>query len=40
MTTSKILVTVLGAAAIVWVLWYFLATPGRPGTERSKPKPR
>ena len=38
MTTSKILVTVLGAAAIVWVLWYFLATPRRPGTERSKPK--
>lgn len=36
MTTSRILVTIAGAAAIVWVLWYFLATPG--GTERSKPK--
>ncbi len=38
MTTSKILVTVFGAAAIAWVLWYFLATPARRGTGRSKPK--
>ncbi len=64
MTASKLAVTVAGAAAIVWVLWYFLAapdgrrhkddtseapparsgpdttatTPGRPGTDRSRPK--
>ncbi len=42
MTTSKVLVTALGAAAIAWVLWYFLAAPAagpRPGTDRSEPKP-
>jgi hypothetical protein len=38
MTTAKILVTVAGAAAIVWVLWYFLATPGSSRAERSRPK--
>ena len=35
MTTAKVLVTVFGAAAIVWVLWYFLATPGPPRAGRS-----
>ena len=44
MTTSKVLVTALGAAAIAWVLWYFLAPPPpaggpRPGADRSGPKP-
>ncbi len=38
MTTSRILVTVAGAAAIVWVLWYFLALPGRSGADRGVPK--
>ena len=38
MTTSKVLVTVAGAAAIVWVLWYFLAAPASSGSERRKPK--
>lgn len=36
MTTAKLLVTVAGAAAIVWVLWYFLATPAAPGSVRSR----
>ena len=38
MTTSKLLVTLVGAAAIVWVLWYFLAAPRRPGAERARPR--
>jgi len=38
-TTSKLLVTLLGAAAIVWVLWYFLAAPRRPGAERRRSQP-
>jgi len=29
MPLDQILVTVGGAAAIVWVLWYFLASPDR-----------
>ena len=36
MTTSKLLVTLLGAAAIVWVLWYFLAAPRPGGAERRR----
>jgi len=28
---AKIVVTALGCAAIVWVLWYFLAPPKRRG---------
>ena len=39
MTTSKLLVTLLGAATIVWVLWYFLAAPRRPGAERHRARP-
>ncbi len=39
MTTAKLVVTLLGAAAIVWVLWYFLAAPRRPGAERRPPQP-
>jgi len=35
--TAKVLVTVFGAAAIVWVLWYFLATPRAPRPGRSTP---
>jgi len=35
--TAKVVVTVLGAAAIVWVLWYFLATPRPPRAGRSTP---
>jgi hypothetical protein len=27
MTVSKAVVTLVGLVAIVWVLWYFLATP-------------
>ena len=37
--TSKTLVTLVGAAAIVWVLWYFLAPPSRPGGRGSRPTP-
>jgi len=29
-------VTLLGAAAIVWVLWYFLGPPRRSGAERHR----
>ena len=39
MTTSKLLVTLLGAAAIVWVLWYFLAVPRRGGAAPRAPQP-
>jgi len=28
MTIARTLVTLIGLAAIVWVLWYFLAPPG------------
>jgi hypothetical protein len=28
MTVAKVLVTLAGLMAIVWVLWYFLAPPG------------
>jgi hypothetical protein len=28
-TAFKVLVTIVGLAAIVWVLWYFLAPPKR-----------
>jgi hypothetical protein len=39
MTIAKVLVTLAGVAAIVWVLWYFLAPVGparapRGGRER------
>jgi hypothetical protein len=27
LTASRLAVTLAGAAAIAWVLWYFLATP-------------
>jgi hypothetical protein len=33
-TLAKVLVTVLGAVAAVWVLWYFLA-PVAPPPERT-----
>ena len=38
MTSTEIVVTALGAVAIVWVLWYFLVSRGKavaasPGTE-------
>jgi len=29
MTTARIAVTLLGAVAIIWVLWYFLLPPRR-----------
>ncbi len=35
MTTARVLVTVLGVAAIVWVLWYFLAPLGPSRTARG-----
>jgi uncharacterized membrane protein (DUF106 family) len=28
MPISKLIVTLVGLAAIIWVLWYFLASPG------------
>ncbi len=31
MTTAKTLVTLVGLAAIAWVLWYFLALPRSAG---------
>ncbi len=30
MLIARIVVTVVGVAAIVWVLWYFLALPAVP----------
>jgi hypothetical protein len=39
-TTAKVVVTLLGAAAIVWVLWYFLAAPRRGGAESGRPGSR
>lgn len=36
MTTARLLVTVAGAAAMVWVLWYFLATPAAPPSTRNR----
>jgi hypothetical protein len=33
---SKLLVTVAGAVAIVWVLWYFLAPPKSSGAPRNR----
>ena len=30
MTSTQIVVTALGAVAIVWVLWYFLFSRGTP----------
>ena len=35
MTISKAVVTVAGLVAVVWVLWYFLATP-RPARGRGE----
>lgn len=36
MTSAQLAVTALGAAAIVWVLWYFLFSRGKPvGATRS-----
>ena len=34
MNVAKAVVTVAGLAAVVWVLWYFLATP-RPARPRG-----
>ncbi len=39
MTTAKLLVTLLGAAAIIWVLWYFLAAPRARGAGRRRAQP-
>jgi hypothetical protein len=38
-TTAKLLVTLLGAAAIIWVLWYFLGAPRPRGAERRPAQP-
>jgi hypothetical protein len=34
MTLAQIVVTLVGIAAIGWVLWYFLALPAPPSTRR------
>jgi hypothetical protein len=34
-TLDRILVTLIGLAAIVWVLWYFLAPLGRSRPSRG-----
>ena len=39
MTTAKVLVTLLGAAAISGVLWYFLGAPRVRGAERRRAQP-
>ncbi len=35
MTIAQVLVTAAGLAAIVWVLWYFLAPVGTSGASRG-----
>ena len=37
MPVSKLIVTLVGLVAIVWVLWYFLAPPA---TSRQQPATR
>ncbi len=37
MTIARILVTLAGAAAIAWVLWYFLASPPAGGSAGGAP---
>lgn len=38
MHTAQLLVTLLGFAAIGWVLWYFLMPPSRPPRPPRRPR--